>query len=74
MTKFYESNILTVAKIVSHEPLKLVIPISRFPKKNTLAYTEECKDFVKLYRFITGDNFEKRCYKLVNIDFCFSEL
>ena len=54
--------------------MKLVIPISRFPKKNTLAYTEECKDFVKLYRFITGDNFEKRCYKLVNIDFCFSEL
>ena len=43
MTKFYESNILTVAKIVSHEPLKLVIPISRFPKKNILAYTEECK-------------------------------
>ena len=74
MTKFYESNILTVAKIVWHVTLKLVIPISRFPKKNILAYTEECKDFVKLYRFKTGDNFEKRCYKLVNIDFRFSEL
>ena len=65
---------LTVAKIVRHEPLKLVISISRFPTKKILADTEECRDFVKSYRFETGDNFENIYYKVVNIDFRFGEL
>ena len=48
-----------------------VISISRFPTEKILAEEcrKECRDFVKLYRFKTGDNFRKRYYKLVNIDF-----
>ena len=47
-----------------------VISISRFLTKKILADTEECRDFVKLYRFKTGDNFAKRYYKVVNIEQC----
>ena len=66
-TKFYDRNVVTVAKIVSYDPLKL--SLSRFSTKKILADTEECRDFVKLYRFKTGDNFAKRYYNVVNIDF-----
>ena len=59
-TKFYESNALTV---------KLVISLSRFPTMKILADTKECRELVKPYRFKTGNSFETRYCKVVNIDF-----
>lgn len=59
-TKFYESIALTG---------KLVISLSRIPTMKILADTKECRELVKSYRFKTGNSFEIRYYKVIDVDF-----